>query len=125
MNIRVNKISSQILLTVVLSVPFIQGCTTEGDRVVNEMSTAQQIKLVEAGDDKQFNDWYNQLLTQIKADSNYKRMPIDTKRQELESYVWFHEAYRKQITKEELARRLNTSYPNHKYEVNFIVSRLP
>lgn len=125
MNIRINMMSGRILLAVVMSVPFIQGCTTATDQAVNQMSTTQQVKLIEAGEDKQFNEWFNQLLAQIKVDPTYKRMPVDTKKQELDLYVWLHEAYSKKITKQELTQRLNTAYPNHTYEVSFIVSRVP
>lgn len=125
MNIRINKLTSRLLLAVLMSVPFIQGCTTAADEAVNQMTTTQQIKLIEAGEDKQFNEWYNRLLAQIKADPTYKRMPVDTKKQELDLYVWLHEAYSKKIAKQELTNRLNSAYPNHNYEISFIVSRLP
>ena len=117
MTLRFNKISIGLVVSLVLSVSVLQGCTAPAAKMSSSAAAAVE--------DKQFDAWFDNLISQIKANPKYDRMPINTKAQETEFLVWLHEAYRKTITKHELMRRINSTYPNHEYETSFIVSRLP
>lgn len=109
-----SKFGRAALLACVLVVPSIQGCATNTDP-----------RVAAAVDDKPFYTWFNGLVDQIKADPNYKRMPIDTEAEVNQFLVELHDAYRHRITKKDFAALLNDRYPNHQNEVSFIVSRLP
>lgn len=112
---RLRKVSSAMVMGLAFSMPLIQGCA----------STQHDPRASAAVEDRQFNAWFDHLLNQVKADPKYQRMPIDTQAQQDEFLVWLHEAYRKQISKVELTRRINGAYPDHEYEAAFIASKLP
>jgi hypothetical protein len=114
MKMKVSKFGRAALLACVLVVPVIQGCATNTDP-----------RVAAAVDDKPFYTWFNGLVDQIKADPNYKRMPIDTEAEANQFMVELHDAYRHRISKKDFAALQNSRYPNHQNEVSFIVSRLP
>lgn len=106
------KLISPLLLA--LSFSIVQGCTNTNEPQV-----------ISALDDKPFNDWFNKLLSQIKSDHNYKRIPIDTTEKSDEFLILLHDTYRHKITKKEFSQRMFSQYPGHDYEISFITSRLP
>lgn len=116
MNTRFKKISSAVAIAFALSLPSIQAYAASSHVDANAAA---------AEADKPFVDWSNKLTSQIKADSKYKRIPLDTTAQQNEFVVWMHNAYRHRITKQEFASWVNSHYLNHRYETAFIVARLP
>ncbi len=115
MKMKVGNFGRAVLLACVLAVPAIQGCATNTD----------DPRVVAAVEDKPFSAWFDSLVDQIKADPNYKRMPIDTEAEANQFMVELHDAYRHRISKKDFAALLNSRYPNHQNEVSFLVSRLP
>lgn len=113
---RFGRASATVVTAFALTIPLLQGCAT---------SSPSDPRVVAAETDKPFNSWLNTLLTQVKADPKYRRLPLDTEAQEEEFMVWLHNAYHHRVTKEEFSAWVNSQYPNHQYEVSFIVSRLP
>ena len=113
---RFSRASAAVVTAFALTIPLLQGCAT---------SSQDDPRVVAAGMDKPFNNWLDTLVTQIKADPKYKRLPLDTEAQQQEFTVWLHNAYHHRVTKEEFSAWVNGQYPNHQYEVSFIVSRLP
>ncbi|MBQ0955258.1 hypothetical protein [Serratia symbiotica] len=101
-------------LLLALSFSLVQGCTNTTDPQV-----------VAAFQDTPFNDWFNNLLSQIKSDHVYKHMPIDTTEQSEKFLILLHDTYRHKITKKEFSQRMSNQYPGHDYEISFITSRLP
>lgn len=114
MKMRVGNFGRAALLACALALPAMQGCATNTDP-----------RVAAAVDDKPFYAWFNKLVDQIKADSNYKRIPIDTKAEEEQFLVWLHDTYHHRMTKQEFAAAVNGRYPNHQNEVSFIVARFP
>lgn len=114
MKMTAKHFSRAILMACVLAMPAMQGCATSS----NPRVTA-------AVEDEPFYAWFNRLLDQVKADPNYKRMPIDTKADEEQFLIWLHDTYRHRMTKQEFAELANGRYPNHRNEVAFIVSKFP
>lgn len=114
MKITAKHFSRAVLMACVLALPAMQGCATNA----NPRVTA-------AVEDEPFYAWFNRLLDQVKADPNYKRMPIDTKADEEQFLIWLHDTYRHRMTKQEFADLANGRYPNHHNEVAFIVSKFP
>ena len=114
MNFPLKKLSIKGILLLTLTLPFLQSC-----------AHAQSSAAMTALDDKPFNDWTNSLMKQIKADPQYKRLPLDNSYQTDEFIVLLHDAYRKKISKNEFSKQISTQYPGHQYEATFIVSRLP
>lgn len=101
-------------LLIALSFPLVQGC-----------SNTNEPQVISALDDKPFNDWLNKLLSQIKLDHNYKRIPIDTTEKSDDFLILLHDTYRHKITKKEFSQRMISQYPGHDYEISLITSRLP
>ncbi|HEY9321719.1 membrane-bound lytic murein transglycosylase B [Achromobacter deleyi] len=114
MKMRARNFGRAVVLACVLAMPAIQGCATNTDP-----------RVAAAVDDQPFNAWLNNLVDRIKAEPNYKRIPIDTKAEEDQFLVWLHDAYHHRITRQDFAAHVNGRYPNHQNEVAFIVSRLP
>lgn len=115
MNSRYKKARIAALIFCTLGLPLVQGCS----------SASQDPRVVSAVADKPFYAWFNQLISQIKDDPGYKRLPIDTEAQSNDFLVLLHDTYRHTISKQEFAQRVNSQYPGHQYETDFIVSRLP
>jgi hypothetical protein len=92
----------------------IQGCASSVDP-----------RMQAAVDDKSFDAWFTGLVDQIKADPQYKRIPLDTSEQRNEFMQWLHDAYRRKISKPEFVQRVDSRYPGHQHETTFIVQRLP
>ncbi|MEW5561940.1 hypothetical protein AB1287_17105 [Enterobacter asburiae] len=111
---RYNKLSIAGLIFCALTLPLAQGCATNQDPRV-EAAVA----------DKPFYDWFNNLISQIKADPSYKRLPIDSKAQSNDFLALLHTAWQHKISKREFTQRVNSQYPGHEYETSFIVARLP
>jgi len=114
MSLRFKKAGLAVLTALVLGGPLLQGCASTADP-----------RLSAAVDDKPFYAWFNNLTSQVQADSKYKRIPLDTPEQSSEFMGWLHDAYRHRITKQEFAERVRNRYPNHEYETSFIMSRMP
>lgn len=114
MTMSVRNVGRAVLLACVLAMPVIQGCAANTDP-----------RVVAALEDKPFSAWFDSLVEQIKADPNYKRMPVDTEAEANQFMVELHDAYRHRISKKDFAALQNSRYPNHQNEVSFIVSRLP
>jgi hypothetical protein len=55
----------------------------------------------------------------------YNRIPLDTSERTNEFMQWLHDAYRQKISKPEFVQRVESHYPGHRYETNFIAQRLP
>ncbi|MGP3221125.1 hypothetical protein ACTVPT_26060 [Serratia bockelmannii] len=72
------KLVGQLLLA--LSFSIIRGCTNTNEPQV-----------ISALDDKPFNDWFNKLLSQIKSDHNYKRIPINTTKKPDDFLILLHD----------------------------------
>ncbi len=79
---------------------------------------------LDVASDQPFLDWFVALTKQSAADQNYHRIPLDTKQSQEFVYL-LHEAYRKQVTHDQFAEMVNLRYPDHQYEVNFILKLLP
>jgi hypothetical protein len=92
----------------------VQGCAAPADP-----------RMQAAVDDKPFYARFTGLLDQVKADPQYKRIPLDTSEQTNEFMQWLHDAYRRKISKSEFVQRIGSRYPGHQYEANFISQRLP
>lgn len=99
------------LLGAVLTV---QGCASSTDP-----------RMQAAVDDKPFYAWFTGLVDQIKADPSYKRIPLDTSEQKNEFMKWMRDTYHHKISKPEFMQRVESRYPGHQYETNFIIQRLP
>lgn len=113
---RLSRVSAAVVTTFALAMPLLQGCAT---------GSQEDPRVVAAGMDKPFNAWTDTLISQIKADPKYKRIPLDTTAQQEEFTVWLHNAYHHRVTRQEFASWANSQYPGHQYEVAFIISRLP
>lgn len=109
-----NTLWSRGVLLLALSLPLMQGCAREENAAV-----------MTAVEDKAFNDWSNNVIKQIEADPKYKRIPIDTTEESADFIVLMHDAFRKKISHKMFFQRVNARYPDHQYEISFIVSRLP
>lgn len=75
--------------------------------------------------DKPFISWYADLDSQIKANPEYQRLPLDTKEQAGEFIDLLHDLYRERITPEQFKSKLAARYPGHDNEARFILSILP
>lgn len=114
MSNRYTRLSRAFLMAAILGLPLAQGCATN-----------QAPRIAAAVEDKPFQDWLDQLISQIKGSPHYKRIPIDTAEQQNEFLVLLHDAYRHRISKQDFAQRVNNQYPDHQSETSLIVSRLP
>ena len=114
MRLSIRQLGRGVMLSLALTIPLIQGC-----------ATAQDGRVVAAQQDTSFTTWLDGLLVQIKANPKYDRLPINSKAQEDQFLVWLHDAFRGQISKHDLMRNINSTYPGHEYETSYIVSRLP
>lgn len=114
MSNRYIRLSRAFLIAAFLTLPLAQGCAAKQDP-----------RITAAVEDKSFQDWFDQLIGQIKANPQYKRIPIETEAQQNEFLALLHDAYRHRISKQEFAQRVNSQYPNHQSETSFIVSKLP
>lgn len=114
MRFSIRQLGGGTLLSLALVAPLMQGCTT-----------VQDSRVVAAQQDMSFKTWLNGLLVQIKANPKYDRLPINSKAQEEQFLVWLHDAFRGEISKHDLMRNINSTYPGHEYETSYIVSRLP
>lgn len=101
-------------LFLALSFSIVQGCTNTNEPQV-----------ISALDDKPFNDGFNKLLSQIKSDHNYKRIPIYTTNKSEEFLMLLHDVYRHKITKKKFSQKMISQYPGHDYEISFSISILP
>ena len=111
---RALKSLNALLLAIALTgSAMVGGCAAPDSRA----QAAQQ--------DKEFYAWYLQLAAAIKADPQYKRIPLDSPDQANEFVDWLHAAYRNQISADELSRKINQRYPGHQYEAGFIRQHLP
>ncbi|HEJ9096986.1 TPA: hypothetical protein ACOQZT_003212 [Serratia odorifera] len=100
---------------IALCLPLVQGCSTP--------TTNPQV--VSAMADKPFSDWFDRLLSQIKSDRQYQRIPIETTEKSEEFIILLHDTYRHKVTKAEFTQQMKSQYPGHDYEISFITSRLP
>jgi len=96
-----------------LGTAMVEGCSTPDPR------------MQAAVNDQPFHTWFLGLTDQIKADSHYRRIPLDTPDETGEFMQWLHDTYRHRITKVQFADLVQTHYPGHQYETDFIVRRLP
>ncbi|ADP17071.1 putative lipoprotein 10 [Achromobacter xylosoxidans A8] len=116
MSTRFKKAGLVLAVAVAFSLPLMQGCAS---------SQPEDPRVVAAEVDKPFTDWMNQLLGQVEANPNYRRIPLDTKAQQDQFLVWLHDAYRHRITKQEFTSRVTSQYPGHQNEAAFVASKLP
>ena len=81
---------------------------------------------VEESDEvKAFNSWAISVIDDAKADSNYKRIPLDSRADQR----WFMEtmfkAWEKKITKEEFIKIGIEKFPDNRESFEFVAARLP
>jgi len=81
---------------------------------------------VEESDEvKSFNKWAISVIDDAKADSSYKRIPLDSKTDQR----WFMEtmfkAWEKKITKEEFIKIGIEKFPENRESFEFVANRLP
>lgn len=114
MKYRYANICRAFLVSAVLVLPVVQGCATE-----------RNPRIAAAVDDQPFQAWLNGLVSQIEANPQYKRLPLDTTESRETFLVLLHDTYHHRVSKEEFSRRVNSQYPGHQYETSFLVSRLP
>jgi len=81
---------------------------------------------VEESDEvKAFNNWAISVIDDAKADSSYKKIPLDSRADQR----WFMEtmfkAWNKEITKEEFIKIGVEKFPNNKGSFQFVADRLP
>jgi hypothetical protein len=102
-----------VFAAVSVSASLVQGCASPDPRMQAAVT------------DQPFHTWLLGLTDQIKADPDYKRIPLDTSDQTSEFTQWLHDAYRHKITKTQFAQLVQSRYPGHQYETDFIIKRLP
>lgn len=81
---------------------------------------------VEESDEvKAFNKWAISVIDDAKADSSYKRIPLDSRADQR----WFMEtmfkAWEKKITKEEFIKIGVEKFPDNRESFQFVADRLP
>jgi hypothetical protein len=81
--------------------------------------------LGQGANDPNFQNWFNYLLKQVAHDPQYRRIPLNTPEQTTEFTTWVHLVYSRQLNSEQFYQLVNSKYPGHQYEINFILSRLP
>jgi hypothetical protein len=91
------------------------GCTGGSPRLTAE----------KAAKDTEFLAWYADLTEAMKADPQYRPLPIDSDVENEEFSARLHQAYRHEIPVAEFTRWLDYRYPGHTREISFITSRLP
>ena len=92
------------------------GCTSGG---------GSQLSAEAAAKDQEFLAWYRDLTLAMKADPQYRQLPIDSDAEAVEFSARLHQAYRHKVSVADFTRWLDHTYPGHSYEVAFITSRLP
>ena len=92
------------------------GCTSGG---------GPRVSAEEAARDPQFLAWYRDLTLAMKADPQYRQLPIDSDAEAEAFSARLHQAYRHKLSVADFTRWLDYTYPGHSYEVAFITSRLP
>ena len=79
----------------------------------------------ESDEAKAFNSWAISVIDEAKADSTYKRIPLDSRADQR----WFMEtmfkAWEKKITKEDFIKIGAEKFPNNKESFEFVANRLP
>jgi hypothetical protein len=91
------------------------GCTGGSPRLSAE----------DAAKDTEFLTWYADLTEAMKADPQFRQLPIDSDAENEVFSARLHQAYRKKVSVAEFTRWLDYNYPGHTYEISFITSRLP
>jgi len=81
--------------------------------------------LNEGINDKPFYEWFTALTKRVQADPNYHRIPLDTDDQTQQFLGFLRQLYHREITGAQFAQLVNTLYPGHQYEANFIIKSLP
>jgi len=76
-------------------------------------------------DDRAFMGWLTNLEAQLAADPTAKAMAVQRGPQTDEYRRRLHDAYRHKTTRDQLTEWLVARYPGNRYEVNYIVERLP
>lgn len=103
----------------------ITGCVAASTPAAS-VTQASAHDIAQANQDTAFQHWMqDDLFERVKANKEYRRLPLDTPAQAEEFMVWLHALYRQRISPEEFAQRVQYSYPGHDAEVNFILSCLP
>lgn len=92
------------------------GCTS---------GSGPRVSAAEAARDQEFLAWYRDLTKEMKADPQYRQLPIDSDAEAEEFSARLHQAYRHEVSLADFTRWLDYNYPGHSYEVSFITSRLP
>lgn len=79
----------------------------------------------ESDEAKAFNKWAISVIDDAKADSNYKRIPLDSRADQR----WFMEtmfkAWDKEITHEEFIKIGAEKFPDNRESFEFVANRLP
>lgn len=79
----------------------------------------------DSGDEKAFNSWAISVIDAAKADSSYKRIPLDSKSDQRWFMETMYKAWEKKITKEEFINIGVEKFPENKESFEFVANRLP
>ncbi|WP_175170269.1 hypothetical protein [Achromobacter kerstersii] len=116
MNLRLRRTCITLAASVALSMTLLQGCAAD---------SRKEQKFVAMEQDKSFVAWRDRLISDIKADPTYKRVPLDSEAQTDEFLLWLYDAYHHRVSKQEFSSWMNGQYPGHQHEVAFITAKIP
>ena len=87
------------------------------------IDTSSDVK--QTSDERAFNNWVLSVIDEAKADSSYKKIPLNSKADQR----WFMEimfdAWSSKISKSEFIEKGLEKFPNSKKTFQFVVDRLP
>jgi len=72
-----------------------------------------------------FNNWALTVIDSAKADSSYKRIPLDSRADQRWFMELMFEAWEKKITKEEFIKTGLQKFPDNKESFEFVAEKLP
>ena len=74
---------------------------------------------------KAFNNWAISVIDDAKADSSYKRIPLDSKADQRWLMETMFKAWEKEITKDEFIKIGLEKFPENRTSFEFVANRLP
>lgn len=109
-----NLLLGGLIVLVLGGIVVTQGCASVNDP-----------RAIAAQNDPAFFAWYMQLATDIQADQQYRKIPLNTDEQANEFVQLLHDTYNRKTSVADFSAWVNQRYPGHAYEIAFITQRLP